>query len=89
MHRTQIQLEEWQYELLVGEAESKGTSLADIIRTAVSEYFERHHGSARHGGLSRIAGIAHDAEASGREHDRLLYERPASPAAEDAGSDSE
>lgn len=86
MHRTQIQLEEWQYELLVGEAESRGTSLADVVRTAVSEYFERRR-PASGSGLSKIAGIAEDPGIAGRDHDRVLY-GPGSPSGEAEASGS-
>lgn len=73
MHRTQIQLEEWQYEALVREAESAGTSLAQLVRTAVSQYLEGQRRAPGSRELSRIAGIAEDAGATGRDHDRLLY----------------
>lgn len=72
MHRTQLNLDDWQYESLRSQAEREGRSLSDIVREAVSEYLvdETESGSDR---LRRLKGLGNDPEASGRDHDRILY----------------
>ncbi len=77
MHRTQIMLEDWQYELLVREAETGQTSLAHLVRTAVSQFLENQRPPRSNRSLNAIAGIGADPSGSGAEHDRLLYESPA------------
>ena len=72
MHRTQILLDEWQYERLKAAAQGEGRSLSDMIREAVDRYFEVNRAGLTPG-LERIAGIGADPEASGRDHDLLLY----------------
>lgn len=72
MHRTQIQLEDWQYELLSAEAESEGRSLASLVREAVTDYLDKSR-SGRGDRLSEIAGIGDDREAPAGDHDRFLY----------------
>ena len=72
MHRTQIQLDDVQYEDLKAMAEREGKSLSRLIREAVSAFIRKRN--RRTGGrLSDIEGIGEDADASGREHDRFLY----------------
>lgn len=71
MHRTQIILEDWQYQALRARAEQEGRSISDlvreILRTALSATPER--GSH----LQEIEGVGEDAAAYGRDHDRFLY----------------
>jgi len=72
MHRTQILLDEWQYERLKAAAQGEGRSLSDVVREAVDGYFAGPR-TGLSPGLERIAGIGADPEASGRDHDLLLY----------------
>ncbi len=72
MHRTQIQLHDWQYEVLKATSERHGKSISSLIREAVSAFLGggRGRSAAR---LAGIEGIGEDDEASGRGHDRFLY----------------
>lgn len=75
-HRTQISLDEWQYESLKVRGEHDGRSLSDLIREAVTEYLaDEQAPPASRARLGRIRGIASDPEASGADHDRILYGR--------------
>lgn len=72
MHRTQVILEDWQYQALRARAEHEGRSISalvrEILRTALS-------GPPERGGspLQEIEGVGEDAAAYGRDHDRFLY----------------
>lgn len=72
MHRTQILLEEWQYEALRARAAGEGRSLSSLIREMITSALTPRAESAR-SGLDRIAGIGEDAAAYGESHDRYLY----------------
>lgn len=72
MHRTQIQLDDWQYDSLKAAAERERKSLATLVREAVTAYLQPDPGSAR-AGLAAIEGIGDDPGGAGRDHDRLLY----------------
>lgn len=71
MHRTQIQLEDWQYESLKSTAEREGRSLAEVVREAVAVYLDAGT-QTRRARLRGMRGIGDDASA-GRDHDRYLY----------------
>ena len=72
MHRTQIMLDDWQYEILKATSEREGCSISSLVRKAVTSLLgmQRRPDTTR---LSEIAGIGNDAAASGRDHDRVLY----------------
>jgi plasmid stability protein len=72
MHRTQVNLEEWQYESLKIWAERQSRSLSDLVREAVSEYLADEE-EPTGGVLAALAGVGDDPEAAGRDHDRFLY----------------
>lgn len=72
MHRTQLLLEDWQYESLRARAEREGTSLASLVREALAVYLTEERTAAERR-LAEIEGIGSDGEARGREHDRFLY----------------
>jgi predicted DNA-binding ribbon-helix-helix protein len=73
-HRTQISLDEWQYESLKARAEREDRSLSDMVREAVTEYLvDQTSGRISRRRLSDIRGIASDPETSGDDHDRVLY----------------
>ncbi|MBN2494025.1 MAG: ribbon-helix-helix protein, CopG family [Deltaproteobacteria bacterium] len=63
-------MEEWQYEALKALAERQGKSISEIVRQLLNDRLGKDEPSQ---GLARIRGIGSDAEASGREHDALLY----------------
>jgi len=71
MHRTQIILEDWQYQTLRGRAEQEGRSISELVRQILREALEDL--PSRQIRLRAIHGIAEDRFASGREHDRFLY----------------
>ncbi len=73
MHRTQILLDKWQYEMLKAMAESQGKSLSSLVREAVSAFLD--NAKRRQAGLrlADIEGIAEDQDVTGRDHDRMLY----------------
>ena len=71
-HRTQLILEEWQYDGVRALAESSGVSLASVVREAVSEYLS-HRDAAQGSSLEELRGIGHDPDLSGIDHDEVLY----------------
>lgn len=72
MQRTQILLEEWQYERLKVMAEGQGKSLSGLVRELLTPRL-RPASSRPGGGLRAIEGAGADATATGRRHDRWLY----------------
>ncbi len=78
MHRTQILLDEWQYDALKARARGRGRSLSDLVREIVAA----HLGGAGRGPADRLRGIEGVAEGpsdlAGR-HDGYLYGGPAAP----------
>ncbi|MBI5051025.1 MAG: hypothetical protein HZC11_09215 [Nitrospirae bacterium] len=71
MHRTQIMLEEKQYEFLKRVSEEKKKSIAQLLREILDSYSKNSNVYS----LSSIAGIAEDREAYGRDHDKWLYRK--------------
>ncbi|MFQ5660354.1 MAG: hypothetical protein ACE5GZ_07995 [Gammaproteobacteria bacterium] len=72
MHRTQLLLEEWQYEALRARAARDGRSLSALIREILSTSLGPPSSSPR-SRLEAIEGIGEDTEAYGEQHDRYLY----------------
>ena len=72
MHRTQLLLEDWQYEALRGRAEREGRSLSALVRDILGASLTASSPAVRKG-LDAIAGIGEDAAAHGEDHDRHLY----------------
>ena len=75
MHRTQILLDDWQYERLKSVAEREGASIGSLVREAVTRYLDETRGSKKRDTtrLCDIAGIGRDPESTGRDHDDVLY----------------
>ena len=73
MHRTQILLDDWQYEQLKSAAERDGRSISSLVRDAVTKFLRPPRSRKPAKGLAEIAGIGRDREISGRDHDRVLY----------------
>ena len=71
MHRTQILLEEEQYEMLKVAAERDGRSISSLVREAVASFLGKRRRSSSKG-LADIAGVGEDKGSSGRGHDRIL-----------------
>ncbi len=72
MHRTQISLEDEQYELLMREAHRRSTSMSAIIRQIISNHFKTQVSGEN--ALEEITGIAEgDGKPIGRDHNRYIY----------------
>ena len=72
MQRTQILLEEWQYERLRALAERTGRSVSALVREILGRHLQlRRNGSRR--SLHTIEGLGADQKSTGRDHNRLLY----------------
>ena len=77
MHRTQIQLEDRQYEALKARARKEAKSLSELIRLAVDGLLGRTRAAKGQRTLDAIRGIAADPGGpAGRDHDALLYGDP-------------
>ncbi|MEW6163391.1 MAG: ribbon-helix-helix protein, CopG family [Nitrospirota bacterium] len=71
MYRTQVLLEEKQYEFLKKISEKEGKSISKVLREIIESYSEK----SKVYSLSSIAGIAEDSEAYGKDHDKWLYKK--------------
>lgn len=71
MHRTQILLEDWQYQTLRSRAEQEGRSISDLVREILQTALAKSPRRKRK--LDTISGIGEDAVAYGKDHDRFLY----------------
>ena len=72
MHRTQILLEDGQYQMMKTLAEREGRSLSSLVRDAVAGFLERRSKRSSTA-LAEIAGIGDDPGSRGRDHDDVLY----------------
>ena len=72
MQRTQILLDEWQYEVLKARAEQDGISISHMVREAVEVYLTKDQKKAQKM-LDQIEGIGADPKARGQDHDKHLY----------------
>lgn len=72
MHRTQLIIEDWQYEYLKDISEEKGKSLSAIVREMISGFIEKEVSGSN---LSSICGIGEDEEGCGKDHNKLLYNK--------------
>jgi len=71
MHRTQILLEEKQYEFLKKLSKEKAKSISQVLREIIESYSKKSNIYS----FSSIAGIAEDSEAYGKDHDKWLYKK--------------
>ena len=73
-HRTQISLEDWQYQMLLEISKKTKKSLSGTIRDLISEKFSKQPERRSKDALLKIIGIgAGDGSPVAREHDRYLY----------------
>lgn len=70
-HRTQILLEEWQYQGLREMARQVGTNLSALVRQWVTEKMQQRSRGNRKG-LLALAGKIKDKPDVARKHDRYL-----------------
>jgi hypothetical protein len=76
MHRTQISLEDWQYEKLKAVSRKTKKSLSLIIRDLVSGGFSAQTVSKKNDSLSQLIGKGRgDGSSTARDHDQYLYSR--------------
>lgn len=73
-HRTQISLEDWQYEALLEMSKKTKKSLSGIIRDLIAEKLSRQAVRAKEDPVWGIIGLgAGDGSPVAREHDKFLY----------------
>jgi hypothetical protein len=73
-HRTQVSLENWQYQALLETSRKTKKSLSSIIRELVTEKFSKQASGAKSDPIMKIIGIgAGDGSSVAREHDKYLY----------------
>jgi plasmid stability protein len=72
MHKTQVMLEDWQYEALLTLAAEEHRSISDLVREMLTRYLVGNHEIARQR-LAAMEGIGADAHATGEDHDAFLY----------------
>ena len=73
-HRTQISLEDWQYQMLIEMSRKTKKSLSGIIRDLLSEKLSKQTFKRSEDPLFKLIGIgAGDGLPVAREHDRYLY----------------
>lgn len=73
MHRTQLSLEDWQYEALKSLAERQGRSISDIVREVLTKHLRDGRKKRGRQGLKAIEGIGQNPDVCGRDHDLYLY----------------
>jgi hypothetical protein len=71
MHRTQVILEDWQYQALRARSEQEGRSISELVREALATSLAQP--PERISRLQEIEGIGEDAATYGEDHDRALY----------------
>ncbi len=73
-HRTQISLEEWQYQALLEISKKEKKSLSQIIREFLSEKISKHTTKIEEDPVLGIIGIGSgDGSPVAQQHDRFLY----------------
>ncbi len=71
MHRTQIILEDWQYQALRARAEQESRSISGLVREILQSALAQP--PQRAGRLKEMEGVGEDSSARGRAHDHFLY----------------
>jgi hypothetical protein len=71
MQRTQIILDDWQYEALKARATRLGVSMSELLRQILDAHLAKP--PSRSHQLEAIIGIADDPATHGRDHDDHLY----------------
>ena len=76
MHRSQILLEEWQYQYLTDESRRSGESISAIVRRWITERIEEQHQQAiSEDPFFEIIGICSGEPGNtvGQDHDKVIY----------------
>lgn len=71
MQRTQILLDDWQYEALKARAQREGRSMSELLRQMLDAHLAKS--APRTPRLADIRAIGEDRTSRGRNHDRFLY----------------
>jgi plasmid stability protein len=71
MQRTQILLDDWQYQALKARAQREGRSMSELLRQMLDAHLKKS--GARAPRLADIRAVGEDRTARGRDHDRFLY----------------
>jgi hypothetical protein len=75
-HRTQISLDDWQYQLLLDLSRKTKKSLSALIRELITEKFAPKPGMAENDPVYGIVGIgASGRKHTARDHDAVLYRK--------------
>lgn len=73
-HRTQISLDDWQYQVLLDESRRMKKSLSSLIRDMISEKFAVKPSVTGNDTLYDIVGIGASGQTTtARDHDAVLY----------------
>jgi hypothetical protein len=73
-HRTQISLEDWQYQILLELSRKTKKSLSGIVREMITDKFSKTASKAAKDPVFDLIGIgAGDGSPVAREHDKYLY----------------
>lgn len=73
-HRTQISLEDWQYQILLERSRKTKKSLSSLVRDLLTEKFSKQAVKAKEDSIWGIIGLGSgDGSSVAREHDRFLY----------------
>ena len=75
MHRTQLLLEDWQYEALKARAERSGRSLSDIVREILAAHLNARP-KPKDDPLLLMDSVFEDGGGAGVDHDAYLYRKP-------------
>lgn len=71
MHRTQILLDDWQYDALKARAKGRGRSLSDLVREIVSAHLDSGEGRVSDR-LREVEGVAEGPADLASRHDAYL-----------------
>ena len=73
-HRTQISLDDWQYQLLLDVSRKTKKSLSSLIRELITERFSAKPENINHDPIFDIVGIGNSGhKKTARNHDAVLY----------------
>lgn len=73
-HRTQVSIEEWQYQKLIEASRTKKKSISNIIRDLITEKYSKQPDRRNPDPIFAIVGTgAGNGDAIAKEHDKFLY----------------
>ena len=70
MRRTQINIDEWQYQTLRARAEQQGRSISELVREILNNTLDQPRRKSQ---IRGIEGVGQNRSACGRSHDQSLY----------------